>query len=90
MQEGKCGPGVLGDSDVFEDLAETQAWGGGRDWSCRTSKATSKSRDMALKPVQCQQEVKVEADDMGGHTQGHYSRKRRVPSPCARGGTEAQ
>lgn len=57
-------PGVLGDSDVFEDLAETQVWGGGRDWPHRTSKATTKSMDITLKPMQCQEEVKVETDDM--------------------------
>lgn len=80
-------PGVLGDSDVFEDLAETQAWGGGRDWSCRTSKATSKSRDMALKPAQCQQEVKVEADDMEWtHTKATTAASEEGPqSMCQRG-----
>ena len=32
MDAGRASAGVLGDSDVFEDLAKTQVWGGGRDW----------------------------------------------------------
>ena len=31
MDAGRASAGVLGDSDVFEDLAETQVWGGGRE-----------------------------------------------------------
>lgn len=46
---------------------------------------------MALKPAQCQQEVKVEADDMEWtHTQATTAASEGVPSPCARGGTEAR
>lgn len=42
---------------------------------------------MALKPAQCQQEVKVEADDMEWtHTVlGHYSLPRGPQSMCQRG-----
>ena len=79
-------PGVLGDSDVFEDLAETQVWGGGRDWTHRTSKATTKSVDITLKPMQCQQEVKVEADDMEWtHAKATKATSRSAQSICQRG-----
>lgn len=87
MDAGRASAGVLGDSDVFEDLAKTQVWGGGRDWPRRTSKATSKSMDMTLKSMQCQQEVKVEADDMEWtHTKAAKAASRSGPqSMCQRG-----